>query len=62
MRFTYDRSVDVLVIQFNDHHVAESDEIAPGIIVDLSDDQTIVRMEILDASQKVDDPSSATTA
>lgn len=57
MRYSYDPEVDVLVIEFNDHRVTDSDEIAPGIIVDLSADNTVVRLEILEASHKVDDPS-----
>lgn len=60
MRFKYDADVDILVIKFNDQHVADSDEIAPDVILDISANQEPVRLEILDASKKIDDPSTLT--
>jgi uncharacterized protein YuzE len=60
MRFRYNADVDVLVIEFNDQLVADSDEIAPDVILDISENQEPVRLEILDASKKIDDPSTLT--
>ncbi|MBU3742500.1 MAG: DUF2283 domain-containing protein [Candidatus Kapabacteria bacterium] len=60
MRFKYDADVDILVIEFNDQQVADSDEIAPDVILDISVNQEPVRLEILDASKKIDDPSTLT--
>ena len=56
MKVTYDPEVDVLRIVLNDAPIAESDEERPGIIFDLSADGTLVGLEILEASKRVDDP------
>jgi uncharacterized protein YuzE len=58
MKVTYDASVDVLRILFNDAPIAESDEEKPGIILDYADDGSIVGMEILDASKHMSNPSA----
>jgi uncharacterized protein YuzE len=57
MTSTYDKHTDILVIAFNAKSVDESDEIAPGIIADFDTDGNIVAIEILDASQRADDPT-----
>lgn len=57
MKVTYDLSVDVLRILFNDTPIAESDEEKLGIILDYAADGTLVGMEILDASKHMTNPS-----
>ena len=44
----------MLVIIFHDKPSTESEEIAPGIVVDFDADGNIVGMELEDASKRVD--------
>ena len=56
MKVTYDRKMDILRIILSDADIAESDEEAPGVIVDYDDKGGIVGLEILDASTCVSEP------
>ena len=58
MNATYDREVDILRITLSDSDIAESDEEAPGIIVDYDDKGVVVGLEILDASKLVAEPQA----
>ena len=56
MKVTYDPQVDVLRIIFSSAAIEESDEDKPGVILDYDKDGTIVGVEILDASKRVENP------
>ena len=56
MKVTYDPEVDVLRILFRDAPVEESDEDKPGIILDYDKDGNVVGLEVLNASQRVENP------
>jgi uncharacterized protein YuzE len=56
MRVMYDRDIDILTITLKAGATVESDEISPGVIVDLDSDGNVVGLEILDASRRVDHP------
>jgi uncharacterized protein YuzE len=56
MKVTYDSGVDVLRILFRDMPVEESDEDKPGVILDYDKDGNIVGLEILNASQRIENP------
>jgi len=56
MKVTYDASVDVLRILFNDTSITESDEDKPGVILDYAEDDSLVGMEILNASKHMSNP------
>ena len=56
MKITYDPEVDVLRIIFSNAPVEESDEEKPGIILDFDKGGNVVGMEILDASQRMENP------
>ncbi|MBF0308295.1 MAG: DUF2283 domain-containing protein [Magnetococcales bacterium] len=56
MKVTYDPEVDVMRILFNDHHIEESDEAKPGVILDYDQAGNLVGMEILQASTRMDNP------
>ena len=56
MKVTYDPEVDVLRILFRDAPIDESDEDKPGIILDYDKDGNIVGLEVLNASERVENP------
>ena len=56
MKVKYDVDVDALVIRFSDAKIDESDEDKPGVILDYDKDGNVVKIEILKASQRVDNP------
>jgi len=56
MKVIYDPEVDVLRILFRDVPVEESDEDKPGVILDYDKDSNIMGLEVLNASQRVENP------
>jgi len=58
MKVKYDKETDVLYIQFSDEIIKESDEDKPGVILDYSENGSIIGIEILDASVKMPNPTS----
>jgi uncharacterized protein YuzE len=56
MKVTYDPEVDVLRILFRDAPVEESDEDKPGVILDYDKEGNVVGVEVLNASQRVENP------
>ncbi len=58
MRATYDSARDILTIILASTPVEESDEINHGVIFDYDKEGNIVSLDILDASQRVENPNS----
>ena len=56
MKVTYDAEVDVLRILFRDAPIEESDEDKPGVILDYDKDGNVIGLEVLNASQRVENP------
>lgn len=56
MKVVYDRETDSLDIIFRDEVMAESDEVREGIIVDYNRDGKLVSIEVLNASEHVQEP------
>ena len=56
MKVTYDPEVDVLRVLFSAARIEESDEDKPGVILDYDAEGNVVGLEILNASQRVDNP------
>ncbi len=56
MKIVYDPEVDVLRITFSNAPIEESDEEKPGIILDFDKSGNVVSMEVLDASQRMENP------
>ncbi len=57
MVIRYDKDIDVIYIKLTDGIVAESDEDKPGIILDFDDFGNIVGIEVLNASEKINQPN-----
>ena len=62
MKVHYDTETDTLTITLRDSPVAESDEDKPGVILDYDDQGNLVSVELLDASQRVEEPDTVTIA
>lgn len=58
MKIIYDPEVDVLRILFQDTPISESDEDESGIIFDFDQQGNVVGLEVLDASQRIDNPQA----
>jgi uncharacterized protein YuzE len=56
MKIIYDPEVDVLRITFSNAPIEESDEEKPGIILDFDKSGNVVGIEVLDASQRMENP------
>jgi uncharacterized protein YuzE len=59
MKISYDPEVDVLRVLFNANPIEESDQERPGLILDYDADGNIVGVEVLNASERVDDAPKA---
>lgn len=57
MKVRYDSEVDIMLITFKERPILESGELEPGLIADYDSDGNIVRLEILNASTKIEDAS-----
>lgn len=57
MKITYDREVDALYIRFTDTTVT-TQHLAEGIAADYDADGRLAGIEILDAKQRLGDPSA----
>lgn len=49
----YDSDADALYVRFSDGRVEESEEVAPGVILDFDDQHRIVALEVLNARDKM---------
>ena len=56
MKVKYDKKQDILYISFSNEAVFESDEEKSGIILDYSASGKIVGLELLSASQQMENP------
>ena len=56
MKVTYDREADAMYIRFRDVAVARTSHIQPGIILDYGADGELGGLEILWASQRMEQP------
>ena len=56
MRITYHQDVDILRILLSGSDIEESDEDKPGVIIDYDEQGNVVGLEILDASERTENP------
>lgn len=52
IRVSYDRIADALYVKLRDDKIADSDEVAPGVIVDFNDKGEVVGVEVLGFSRR----------
>ncbi|MBC6421701.1 MAG: DUF2283 domain-containing protein [Hormoscilla sp. SP5CHS1] len=53
MEAKYDAEVDVLRINWSQAEIEESDAVSPGVIIDYDAEGNAIGIEILNASQKI---------
>lgn len=53
MNSQYDPAADALFVRFSDRAIIDSQEVAPGIILDFDDQNRIVALEVLNAREKM---------
>jgi uncharacterized protein YuzE len=58
MKVTYDPQTDTLRFLLSAAQIEESDEEKPGIILDYDKDGNVVGIEILDASERMENPKA----
>ncbi len=52
MNMSYDPIVDALMLRLSAAPVEESDEVAPGVILDYDEDGQVIGIEVLDVSKR----------
>ena len=52
MKLTFDKDTDALYLELEDSSIVESEEVAPGVILDYSETETVVGIEVLRLSQQ----------
>lgn len=57
MKVRYDPQADALYIDLSDAKIADTDEVAPGVMFDYDAEGAVIGIEVLDASERVGDLS-----
>ena len=60
MKTTYDAEADALYLRFTDAAIVETEEVRPGIMLDLDAAGRVVAIEVLDASAQLADGTDLT--
>ncbi|MBU2602855.1 MAG: DUF2283 domain-containing protein [Actinobacteria bacterium] len=53
MKVRFDEEADALYVRLGDSRIVESEELRPGLIVDLDEQGEVVGLEILDVAKRV---------
>jgi uncharacterized protein YuzE len=56
MHVRVDQGADAIYVKLSDRPIKDSEEVADGIVVDY-DAESLIGVEILDASKRTDDPA-----
>ena len=56
MKIEYDQQADAMYIRLRAGDVAESEEVRPGVVLDFDDQGQVLGIEMLDVSQRTDNP------
>ncbi len=52
MKLTFDKDADALYLELEDSSIVESEEVAPGVILDYNQTDNVVGIEVLRLSQQ----------
>ncbi|HVM60080.1 MAG TPA: DUF2283 domain-containing protein [Verrucomicrobiae bacterium] len=52
MKLKIDREADALYLRFDDSRIIESEQVAPGVIVDFDSKSRVVGVEVLNVSKR----------
>lgn len=52
MKLHFDRAADALYLRLDDSKILESEEVAPGVVLDFNADKQVVAIEILNLSKR----------
>jgi uncharacterized protein YuzE len=61
MRLRIDKETDALYLRLDDAKIIESEQVAPGVIVDFDSKNRVVGLEVLNVSQRVPKPKRSST-
>lgn len=53
MRVTFDQEADALYVRLDKSHVGETEEIRPGVMIDLDERGEVVGLEVLRAGERL---------
>ncbi|MGH7562883.1 MAG: DUF2283 domain-containing protein [Gemmatimonadota bacterium] len=53
MRLHYDEEADALYLRLDESEIVESEEVRPGIVLDINTDRQVVGVEILNLESRV---------
>ena len=56
MKIEYDQQANAMYIRLRAGVVAESDEVRPGVVLDFDDQGRVLGIEMLDVSERTDNP------
>jgi uncharacterized protein YuzE len=56
MKLRIDKDADALYLRLDDAKIIESEQVAPGVIVDFDSKDRVVGLEVLNVSQRVPKP------
>jgi uncharacterized protein YuzE len=62
MKVDYDPEADALYVRFSASTVVESEEVAPGVVLDFDETGRLVAVEVLDAKRNLAPGASFTLA
>ncbi len=52
MKLKVDRKADALYLRLDDSRIIESEEVAPGVVLDFNEQNQVVGIEMLDISKR----------
>ncbi len=61
MKLRIDRGADALYLRLDDAKIVESEQVAPGVIVDFDSKNRVVGLEVLNVSKRVPKPKRSST-
>ena len=58
MNIKFDKEADAVYVRFSDAKIADTRHEKPGVVIDYDADGNVVGIELLNASQRIDQPGS----